>query len=378
MEEKPYISVVIPVKNGGSDFEQCLQGIRSSEYKNYELLVVNDASTDDTPKLAEKYGARLLHTADYPFEHKPDFPFQDSMGPAGARNIGVQHAKGEIIYFIDGDVVPKKDNLSRIVKIFKEQKDIAAVFGSYDDSPGHNNFLSQYRNLLHTYIHQISLVDAETFWTGCGAVRKDVFLKMSGFNLKTFRLPSIEDIDLGYRMKDAGYKIYLDKKLRVKHLKEWTFKSMLKTDVFHRAIPWARIMFARGGMRNDLNIQTHHRISGGIVLAIFMLVFTTFLFFLIQLISMLILGHYRTYFGIPVIVGVFGVVVLLITSVVLLNIKFYSFLYRTKGLSFAVKSVPVHFFYYLYSTVSFIIFLMDFYIPPFRWLRKRLGFITHV
>ena len=378
MEEKPYISVVIPVKNGGSDFEQCLKGIRSSEYSNYELLVVNDASTDDTPQLAEKYGARVLHTADFPFEHKPDYPFQDSMGPAGARNIGVQHAKGEIIYFIDGDVVPKKDNLTRVANIFKEKKDIAAVFGSYDESPGHNNFLSQYRNLLHTYIHQISLVDAETFWTGCGAIRKDIFLKMSGFDLKTFRLPSIEDIDLGYRMKDAGYKIYLDKKLRVKHLKKWTFKSMLKTDVFHRAIPWARIMFTRGSMRSDLNIQTHHRISGAIVLSIFIIVFTALLYSLVNFLTLMTSGHTQTYFNVPLGFGAAGIVFLQIVSVVLLNIKFYSFLKRTKGLAFTVKAIPVHFFYYLYSTVSFIVFLMDFYIPPFRWLRKRLGFITHV
>ena len=97
------------------------------------------------------------------------------MAPAGARNIGVQHAKGEIIYFIDGDVVPKKENLSRISKIFVENNDITAVFGTYDDSPGCPNFVSTYRNLLHSYIHQISLRDAETFWTGCGAITKRCF-----------------------------------------------------------------------------------------------------------------------------------------------------------------------------------------------------------
>ncbi len=191
MERKPFISVVIPVKNGDRKFEQCLQGLRTSNYKNYELIVVNDASKDDSPRIATKYGARVLHSADFPFKHEPDFPFKDSMGPAGARNIGVKHANGEIIFFIDGDVVPKRDNLERIAKIFTENKDIAAVFGTYDNAPGCPNFISQYRNLLHSYVHQISLVEAETFWTGCGAIRKDVFLKMGGFDMKNFRLPSV-------------------------------------------------------------------------------------------------------------------------------------------------------------------------------------------
>ena len=56
MERKPFISVVIPVKNGGREFEQCLQGLRTSNYKNYELIVVNDASKDDSLRIAMKYG----------------------------------------------------------------------------------------------------------------------------------------------------------------------------------------------------------------------------------------------------------------------------------------------------------------------------------
>ena len=156
MEKKPYISVVIPVKNGGEKFEQCLQGLATSNYKNYELIVVNDASKDNSVETANKYGAIVLHTADFPFKHKPDFPFQDSMGPAGARNIGVKHANGEIIFFIDGDVIPKSDNLDRLTEIFTENTDIDAVFGTYDDSPGCTNLIAYI--LILTYgSHQISM-----------------------------------------------------------------------------------------------------------------------------------------------------------------------------------------------------------------------------
>lgn len=377
MDNLPYISVVIPVKNGGEKFEQCLQGLAASNYRDYELIVVNDASKDNTVEIALKYGARVLHSKDFPFKHKPDFPFQDSMGPAGARNIGVKHANGEIIFFIDGDVVPKSDNLDRLVKIFTENKDIDAVFGTYDDSPGCTNLIGQYRNLLHSYIHQISLNEAETFWTGCGAIRKEIFTKMQGFDLKSFRLPSVEDIDLGYRLKDAGHKIHLDKELQVKHLKEWTFKTMLKTDVFHRAIPWSRIMFRRKSLPNDLNIQTHHRMSGIIVLMLFFII--TFLvgYCIFKIGYNLFVGEIL-YSSTFLIVYTLVLAVILTANVIVLNYKFYRYLFKQKGFWFMMKSIPLHFFYYLYSTVTFALFFLDYHIPLFRKVRKRLGFITHV
>ena len=364
---KTHISVVIPVKNGGPEFELCLQAVKSSDYKDYEVIVVNDCSADDTVNIARKYGAKIVNTTDQ------EGCANSSIGPAGARNLGVAHATGEIIYFIDSDVLIQKSNLRQVADIFQSTGDIDAVFGTYDDSPACETFISQYRNLLHTYIHQISLVDSETFWTGCGAIRKDVFLKMGGFDLKTFRLPSIEDIDLGYRMKDAGYHTRLDKDLRVKHLKKWTFSNMLKTDIFHRAIPWARLLLKRKCIPNDLNIQTHHRASGALVVVIFSMFFLVLLNLIVSAVYLQLSGQEYTYFGIPTVVGIVLFSILLIAGVLVLNRNFYAYLYTTKGLFFTVRAIPLHFFYYFYSTITFAIFLIDYYFPPFRWLRIKTG-----
>ncbi len=377
MTNKPYISVVIPVKNGGEKFEQCLQGLTTSNYKKYEIIVVNDASNDNTVEIALKYGAKVLHSTDFPLKHQPDFPFQDSMGPAGARNIGVKHAYGEIIFFIDSDIVPKSDNLDRLVKIFTENKDIVAVFGTYDDLPNCTNLIGQYRNLLHCYIHQTSSNEAETFWTGCGAIQKEVFAKLQGFDSKFFRYPSIEDIDLGYRLKDAGYRIYLDKGLQVKHLKKWTLKTMVKTDVFYRGIPWTRIMFKRKSFPNDLNIQTHHRTSGVSVVMLCFIIAFLMGYYIIKAGQYILYGG-GSYSNTYLVVIALSMVLVLIANVLLLNYKFYRFVFKRKGFWFMVKSIPLHFFYYLYSTTLFVAFVLDYYVPLFRRLRKRLGFITHV
>jgi hypothetical protein len=70
------------------------------------------------------------------------------------------------------------------------------VFGSYDDSPPAPAFTAQYKNLIHRYYHQRPRREASTFWAGCGAVRRSVFLGLEGFDVERYRVPSIEDIEL--------------------------------------------------------------------------------------------------------------------------------------------------------------------------------------
>ncbi len=75
-------------------------------------------------------------------------------GPARARNLGASQARGEILLFVDADVTIPPGAIGQVVKVFKREPGIAALFGSYDDEPAESNFLSQYRNLLHHYVHQ--------------------------------------------------------------------------------------------------------------------------------------------------------------------------------------------------------------------------------
>ncbi len=202
-------------------------------------------------EISREKGARVLRT-----------PRQS--GPAEARNLGAHEAKGEILLFVDADVVVKPDTVERVAADF-ENPEIAAVFGSYDDEPAETNFISQYKNLFHRFVHQQSSSEAETFWAGCGAVRREIFLAVDGFNAERYPRPAIEDIELGYRLRAKGYRILLDKQLHAKHLKRWTLKSMLHADIFCRAIPWSTLILENQNMVNDLNLQTTDRISAGLL-----------------------------------------------------------------------------------------------------------------
>lgn len=244
----PAISIIIPVYNGGVEFQRCLAAIGHSTITPHELIVVNDGSTDASGQWAESAGAYVLHTE------------QRASGPAAARNLGAQVATGELLFFVDADVEIRAETLAHINRVFAAQPALTALFGAYDDAPAAPNFLSQYKNLIHHYVHQNASAQASTFWSGCGAIRRETFLKFGGFSSR-YAIPSIEDIELGTALTHAGHNILLDKTLQVKHLKRWTWRSLLHSDILARAVPWTRLILRMGRMPNDLNLQTSARVS---------------------------------------------------------------------------------------------------------------------
>src|SRR5690606_33390465 len=151
-------------------------------------------------------------------------------GPARARNRGAELAKGDIVFFLDADVRVHPDTIESFLQTFAAQPDVAAVFGSYDTHPGSPALIAQYKNLFHHFVHQNASEDAGTFWSGCGAVRREIFLAMNGFDAGRYERPCIEDIDLGMRLCRAGHRIVLNKAMQGSHLKRWTLSGLIRCD----------------------------------------------------------------------------------------------------------------------------------------------------
>src|SRR5215212_4386650 len=244
----PALSVIIPVHNGGAHLPRCLDALRASDLKSYEVIVVDDGSDDDSADAARARGFEVVR-------------LDARRGPAAARNEGARRARGNILLFLDADVVARPDTLARVETFFREHEENAALFGSYDDAPDARGFVSQYKNLAHHFIHQRARADAETFWAGCGAVRREAFAAAGGFDETRYTRPSIEDIELGRRLRRRGFRITLDRELRVKHLKRWTLASLLRADVRDRALPWSRLILEEGSMPRDLNLRAGDRAS---------------------------------------------------------------------------------------------------------------------
>ncbi|MEE4216444.1 MAG: glycosyltransferase family 2 protein [Xanthomonadales bacterium] len=255
------VSVVVPAYNAGEDLDRCLAAIFLSDYPLTECIVVDDASTEPgTAEIARKHGATLMR-------------MDKQGGPGMARNQGARAAKGDVLMFTDADVVLHPEAIGVAMRALQAEPAVAAVFGSYDEHPAHPSFLSRYRNLYHHWNHQVGNEEASTFWTGCGAIRREVFLELGGFS-KEFERPSIEDIELGYRLRAAGQRIRLLKDMQGTHLKQWTFGGMIKTDVFQRGIPWVVLLKRHPDVPSDLNLNLGARVAtvlAGLVLLFLLL-----------------------------------------------------------------------------------------------------------
>jgi GT2 family glycosyltransferase len=278
---------------------------------------VDNGSTDDSVSIAESHLATVLHCP-------------GPSGPGAARNTGANYAKGMILFFVDADVVIRPDTATKIVEHFQLNAGVAAVFGSYDDTPPASNFLSQYKNLLHHFVHQEGNPEASTFWGGCGAIRKNVFQAVKGFDQDRYPNPSIEDIELGYRLRSQGYRILLDKNIQVTHLKEWRLKSLLRADILYRAVPWSKLILESKGMINDLNLQGSQRICGGLACLIFFLLPLSWVY--------------------PVVLPVLFV---FSATIFMVNRRLFLFFLNRRGIGFLFLAFPMHLVYYLYSVTTF-------------------------
>lgn len=317
------ISVIVPAFNAAHYLAKSLPPLMRLFESGVvcEVIVVDDCSTEITTRSAiEESGAVYLSTP-------------ANGGPGFARNIAARSAKGELLWFVDADVVSNAPAALRIQAHFRHPE-VWAMFGSYDVNPPAKNFASQYKNLIHRYYHQQGRSEASTFWSGCGVVRKDRFVDLGGFDTEKFRKPSIEDIELGYRMRDAGGRIVLDPKFNCTHLKDWTLKEVVLTDVLKRALPWSRLLASRPDKTTDLNVSRAERIRAG-VSGLWML-------------SLMVMATGILW---PASTSVF---LLLTVCVAALNWRLVAYFAKLRGPTFALEAVLFHQVYYVYSALTFI------------------------
>ena len=310
------VAVIVPVGGAAPAWKRCVSSLAQLDPAPGEIVAVIDGPNAGLAATAAESGVRIV-------------TLDKRSGPSRARNRGAQLTSGEILLFLDADVEAPPDLVARVAGLFTAHPELTAVMGSYDDDPGDPGFLSQYRNLLHHFVHQHGRERASTFWAGCGAVRRRAFHDVGGFD-EGYPVPSIEDIELGSRLVGAGGLIRLEKDLQVKHLKRWRLADMLATDLFRRAVPWTRLMLREGRIVNDLNVKTRDRIS--VLLAI------------VPLLALPAAWRWP-----PALAIAAAAMVLLVAS----NAGLFRFFLRRRGVRFALAAVPSYWAYLLTCGLGF-------------------------
>lgn len=243
----------MPVHNGGSDLFRCVDAIRSATGDSSEVIVVDDASSDGAVERAgdSRPWIRAIRTGEKP------------VGPGVARNLAAASARGTWLVFVDADVLVHPDAIERLLEPLRKAgpgASIVATIGSYDDQPEAQGVAATYANLRHHQVHQHARNPVPGFWTGLGAVRRDVFESVGGFDA-AFGRPSIEDVEFGLRLSAIGHIIEVVPEAQGTHLKAWTATGLWKTDLLARAIPWGRAIATHPALATAMNGSPNARVS---------------------------------------------------------------------------------------------------------------------
>jgi glycosyltransferase involved in cell wall biosynthesis len=198
-----FFSVVIPTYNRQPILEKCLRALEQQSFPSttpvtgYEVIVVDDGSTDGTVDWLEEYATHFPHLQLYEQEH---------LGPAAARNLGIQKSRGEIIIFIDSDLV--------VLDQFIHSHAIGLMHGNRLDHKNQPPRCFTYGRVINTanFNHptqepyKITDFSAAYFATGNVAIPKH-WLETAGLFDSRFQQYGWEDLELGVRLKELGLKL---------------------------------------------------------------------------------------------------------------------------------------------------------------------------
>ena len=194
----PFVSVVIPVKDRAEELHRCLLSLSSLKYprENIEVIVVDDGSSDNCVDIAKNWGAVVIPSGG------------KGLGPAAARNVGANSARGEILAFIDSDCTASTEWLNLLIPEF-DDSEVAAVGGKVDglhNSSALDHYEATMSSLSLGLRRRSAKAGKDTFYLpSCNLlVRKLIFQELRGFN-QTMHVG--EDVDLSYRLRDRGWRI---------------------------------------------------------------------------------------------------------------------------------------------------------------------------
>src|SRR5215471_21827929 len=221
----PKISVVMPVYNAESTLEECLTKLGQSTFEDFEVVVVDDGSTDRTKEILSQFPVRVI-------------PSSGRVGPAAARNLGAQVATGEFLFFIDSDVMVRPETLDLLAEGF-ERTGVDGFCGVQAAEMRYRDLPSQYKNLWMRWTYLRQSGDVPLFYTTAAAIRRDTFLRVGGFDVG-YATPNVEDTAFGQKLKRLGVRVRIHPQLEVEHVKRYSLWGMLRTD-FMRAVSLTRL-----------------------------------------------------------------------------------------------------------------------------------------
>src|SRR5499425_978232 len=244
---RPRISVVMPVYNAATTLAECLTRLCTSTFGDFEIVIVDDGSTDQSRAIAENFPVRIV-------------PTSGRVGPAAARNLGARMATGEVLFFIDSDVMVRPDTLGLLAESF-EAGDVDGLCGVQAAQMRYTNLASQYKNMWMRWTYLRQTGDVPLFYTTAAAIRREAFLRVGGFD-QGYATPNVEDTAFGQKLARLGVRVRVHPDLEVEHVKAYSIRGMLRTD-FMRAVSLTRLKLRHPGdlAQNNTSVPSSYMAS---------------------------------------------------------------------------------------------------------------------
>ncbi len=230
MQKYPKVSVIVPVYNGEKTIRQCIDSLLKQDYPNYEVIIADNNSTDNTSEIIKNYSVQLL--------------IEKKRGSSAARNTGAKIARGKILAFTDSDCILRTEWLRKLTEPIIEGT-VATLGGTISAGKSKLEMIEQkaYENYLETIKKEkfVKTVDTRNF-----AIKKGIFQKIGGFDEK---VKGPEDTDFGLRLVHQDYKIYFVNNAPVKHFHKTSFNRIIKVKYWQNY--WLSYIYDKKGLSTD-------------------------------------------------------------------------------------------------------------------------------
>jgi glycosyltransferase involved in cell wall biosynthesis len=299
------ISIVIPTYNSSKFMPALLDSIFKNKVEDMEVVIVDDLSTDDTVEIVKRYPVRVIE-------------LKKNGGPARARNIGVGEAKGDIIFFLDSDVVVMDGTIKEVEDYFRKDPSAQCVIGICATEPLNKGFVPRYMAMFE-YIHLLGTPGnrVSVFAPRCGAIKKELFRDLGGYR-ETYKGADVEDFELARRICKVE-SIILNPNMLVRHQFVNNVEEAVK-NYFKRAVMWIHLFLKDRRFDNAGPTSPSNGIAA----------ICSFLSMIALLAS-------------PYVYGALNLFLLLIVIFVIANFKWWNFMRNEAGLEFSLKALLLNY-----------------------------------
>ncbi|MFV1997620.1 MAG: glycosyltransferase family 2 protein [Acidiferrobacterales bacterium] len=230
-----FVSIIIPNYQGDATIGRCLEAAFASRYRNFEVIVVDDCSRDNSIEVIKRFPCKLVR-------------LQSHAGAAQARNIGATHSSGDILFFTDADCLLQENTLAIVSPAISSAGPNTVIGGTYTRIPFDASFFSLFQSVFVNYSETKKMEHPDYIATHAMAIDAESFRKSGGFSEKF--LPILEDVDFSHRLREHGYRLVMDPAIKVQHIFHFSLYRSLRNAI-RKSMYWTMYSMKYGDVFAD-------------------------------------------------------------------------------------------------------------------------------